>query len=208
MKETTSPNGKQNFHEINLQWKTSLPENSRDINADLKISVSSRKIKNQEESPSNILFRTHHYDFLIKPNENFVNFYGKDAKFAGELQLVRPKGIVNNCAEDFVEVVQKEKKLEIPVVNYFVKEENGTCEINLVWPTERKSFSWKGNFSFLINFYHKTDEDTYQIVCSKISSEFSIISKPDVYLKKIREKKNDGNSLKNLTDILESQIEK
>ena len=74
----------------------------------------------------------------------------------------------------------------------------------------------------MINFFHKVDSETYQLVCSKLSTEFSIISKPDVYLskkiqkilkiestkEKIREKTETGNSLKNLTEILELQCKK
>lgn len=38
------------------------------INADLVVTVTSRKIKNQSVSPSDILFRTHHYEVKFRKN--------------------------------------------------------------------------------------------------------------------------------------------
>jgi hypothetical protein len=73
--------GKQN--EINLIWKTTLFKLflflifslSGDFVFDTR--VFSRKIKDTEESPKDVLFRTHNYEFYIEPSLDFFSHFKK-----------------------------------------------------------------------------------------------------------------------------------
>jgi hypothetical protein len=56
--------------------------------------------------------------------------------------------------------------------------------INLYWPDQ--NYTWQGDFSFELNIFRKCDVQTYKRIMTKTSSEFSIISKPSVYLKRKR----------------------
>lgn len=77
---------------------------------------------------------------------------------------------------------------DLPVVTYSFTEDitNGRWVINLLWPTEKKPLSWRGKFGFCICVYRKVDEVTYTQILTTKSSPFSIFSKPDVFLKKLR----------------------
>lgn len=56
----------------------------------MRILLSSRKLKGGEESPKNVLFRTHQYDFLIIPSEAFFqNQGGKRGGYFFELKLFK-----------------------------------------------------------------------------------------------------------------------
>jgi hypothetical protein len=69
-----------NFHVIELDWAHQFVEAlTRQFHndplkkeADVKITVTSRRIKNQENSPPDILFRTHHYEVNISNNSQYV----------------------------------------------------------------------------------------------------------------------------------------
>ncbi|KAL9656847.1 hypothetical protein ABK040_004381 [Willaertia magna] len=94
-KSSSSPSSsKKNFHTIDLQWmnqiESSVIENSN-READVQVTVTSRKIKNQKESPKDILFRTHHYEFLLEPNELFYKLKGnnQNSRFFVELKLLK-----------------------------------------------------------------------------------------------------------------------
>lgn len=56
---------------------------------DVAVAVSSRKIKNTDTSPSDILFRTHHYDFKMVPNDKFFEFCGRRNGFFVELKILK-----------------------------------------------------------------------------------------------------------------------
>lgn len=57
--------------------------------ANVEILVTSRKITNQTQSPSDILFRTHKYKFQLKPDANFFEWAGRKSKFTVEFELLK-----------------------------------------------------------------------------------------------------------------------
>ncbi|KAF0981313.1 hypothetical protein FDP41_012573 [Naegleria fowleri] len=97
MNESSSKNSssKKNFHTIELKWMNQIESSIVDSStrdADVMVQVSSRKIKNQEESPNNILFRTHHYEFRLEPNQSFFKLKGNSdtsSRFFVELKLLK-----------------------------------------------------------------------------------------------------------------------
>lgn len=87
----------------------------------------------------------------------------------------------SNEEDDFLEFTDA----DLPVITYSFTEDvsNGCWFINLIWPTEKKPLSWRGKFCFYVNIYLKI-ENSYKQILTMISSQFSIFSKPDVFLSK------------------------
>jgi hypothetical protein len=50
------------YHQSYYSSQISTATINQRLNADVNIKVTSRRIKNQEASPHDILFRTHHYE--------------------------------------------------------------------------------------------------------------------------------------------------
>lgn len=75
-----------------------------------------------------------------------------------------------------------------PVVTFSFIEDvpNHAWIVNLIWPTEKRSISWRGKFCFHLSVYLKTVSYAFTRVLTKVSTPFSIFSKPDVFLKKQR----------------------
>ncbi|EFC45209.1 hypothetical protein NAEGRDRAFT_79492 [Naegleria gruberi] len=76
-----------------------------------------------------------------------------------------------------------------PVITYSFTEDPTTRNwvVELFWPTEKKALSWRGKFCFYISIFRKDmASNSYKLVMSKISSQFAVFSKPDVFLKKIK----------------------
>lgn len=74
-------------HLIDLEWEGPSFGVSDDCKVD--IFVSSRKLKNQENSPSDMLFRTHQYEFKIIPNKQFFEWSGRKSGHIVELKLFK-----------------------------------------------------------------------------------------------------------------------
>ena len=77
----------------------------------------------------------------------------------------------------------------VPVITYSFTEDPSTRSwtVELFWPTERKALSWRGKFCFYVSIFRKDMmNNSYKLIMSKISSQFAVFSKPDVYLKKIK----------------------
>jgi hypothetical protein len=85
--------------------------------------------------------------------------------------------------DEFKEFVEN----DVPVVTYSFTEDivAGKWYLNLIWPTEKRPLSWRGRFCFHLSVFRRDGFHVYNHIMSKISSQFSIFSKPDVYLKKI-----------------------
>jgi hypothetical protein len=86
--KSSEKNKKTNFHVIDLQWAHQMMPDYNDAEVDVDIRVTSRKIKNQTVSPPDILFRTHHYEFEMKPNQKFLSCYQK-GRYVVELKLLK-----------------------------------------------------------------------------------------------------------------------
>ncbi len=107
---------KTNFHLIDIAWSRHTAEENDEFSEivkeevpDIKIQVASRKIKNQEISPPDILFRTHHYDIKLEPNKSFFDWAGgKNERFFVELRLLKRE----NSTKEKVSRNSKEKGLQ------------------------------------------------------------------------------------------------
>lgn len=86
--------------------------------------------------------------------------------------------------DEFREFVEN----DVPVITYTFTEDlvTGKWLLNLIWPTEKRPLSWRGKFCFHLSIFRRDGFHVYNHIMSKMSSQFSIFSKPDVYLKKIR----------------------
>jgi hypothetical protein len=108
------------FNFVRLLTKTKI---SNFAGADIEIQVSSRKIKSMEDSPNNVLFRTHQYEFLIKPNEEFIKMCGdKKRGYFVDLKLFKK-------IDQFQGKFQEYNLLGLPVIAYTFSED---CQNN-VW---------------------------------------------------------------------------
>jgi len=78
---------------IPLQWKSLFCDpqfnNTTTDSSACDISVFSRKLKGIDQSPSNVLFRTHNYDFTILPNAQLLQWAGRDNGFHVTLTLFK-----------------------------------------------------------------------------------------------------------------------
>jgi hypothetical protein len=130
-------------------------------------------------------------------------------------QYVSPfNDILNSCDPDCFVIRSRDQSLEyreftesdMPVVTYSFTEDsiNSMWNLNLIWPVDRRQLSWRGKFVFFVRVYKRVNHDTYSHMMSKISSPFSIFSKPDVYLKKIR--KESGKKTSPSSDIEDSGL--
>ncbi|KAL0485186.1 hypothetical protein AKO1_004305 [Acrasis kona] len=89
MSQKNSEKGKKtNFHVIDLQWAHQLVPEFRENDIDVEVRVTSRKIKNQTVSPPDILFRTHHYEFELRPNAKFLSLHER-GRYVVELKLLK-----------------------------------------------------------------------------------------------------------------------
>jgi hypothetical protein len=117
---------KSNCYGQEVQFRKTLDENLKYSNfagADIEIAVSSRKIKSMEDSPNNVLFRTHQYEFLIKPNEEFIKMCGdKKRGYFVDLKLFKK-------IDQFQGKFQEYNLLGLPVIAYTFSED---CQNN-VW---------------------------------------------------------------------------
>lgn len=146
--------------------------------------MSSRGLKDEESSPSNVLFRTHQYDIQVSPTDKFFDWAGRKNGFFLELKLFKQKGDTNEFCEH--------TNLNSPIVTTNFIETRGKLILTVNWPDDRVE-SWKGSFRFRLSVFRKVDEDTFIRVVTKVSSPFSIFSKPEVYTKKKR--KSDETSI-------------
>jgi hypothetical protein len=74
--------------------------------SELQIKVYSRKIKGLDESPADILFRTHQYEFRVEPNYKFFDWAGSRHGFVMDLKIFKKKDMVKSgCSfeEKYVE---------------------------------------------------------------------------------------------------------
>eukprot|EP01080_Neovahlkampfia_damariscottae_P002655 gene2655-3852_t len=176
--KNTTPNTKTH---IRLLWAGSSVSNFE--GADVTVEVISRKIKNIEQSPSNVLFRTHQYEFVIKPNEEFLKMCGEKKRgYFVDLKLFKK---VDQLQGKF----QEYNLLGLPVITYSFTEDpiNAVWTCVLDWQDSTKT-SFKGDFCFKVSVYRKVDDDSFKRVFSKISSSFVIVSKPSVYLNQNKRK--------------------
>lgn len=83
----------------------------------------------------------------------------------------------------------------LPVMTYSFTENPlaGQWNINLIWPTDKRfNVSWRGRFCFQLSIYRKHNNHSLSLIMCKLSSPFLIVSKPDVYLKKVKGLRSGG----------------
>ncbi|KAL0477212.1 hypothetical protein AKO1_005875 [Acrasis kona] len=175
-------------HTIDIEWDVdpsqSLSQQETPANQ-LKIEVYSRKIKNLEKSPSDILFRTHQYEFKVQPDSKFWDWAGSKYGFVMDLKIFKRRE--DNCISKvdeydlWVEYFNDDK----PLITCTFTEDSveGVWRLNLGWPDN--SINWKGTFCFELSVFKRTDRETFRRIASKRSSGFTVYSKPEVYLKQI-----------------------
>jgi hypothetical protein len=82
--------------------------------SELQIKVYSRKIKNLDESPHDILFRTHQYEFRVEPNHKFFDWAGSRHGFVMDLKIFKKKDMVrggDSFEERYVEYADNDTPL-------------------------------------------------------------------------------------------------
>ncbi|KAL9645412.1 hypothetical protein ABK040_002611 [Willaertia magna] len=193
-------------HRIEMQWFGHSMTNDQQNPCFVDILVSSRKLKNEESSPPEVLFKTHSYELRLVPNENFFQWNGgRRSGYIVELKLFKKvvkssnkKKTTNNTTtsnsqEDFAEHCDK----GVPLISYTFTEDvfTNTWILNLIWPDERTKTSFRGDFFFKISVFRKVDDDTFRRIFSRVSTRFKIVSKPGVYLSKKRKKESEEEEL-------------
>lgn len=160
-----------------------------DLDSYLDIEVISRKLKSEDDPPSNILFRTHNYELHVVPDPQFFNWTGRTFGFWVELQLFK-KNTKNDDYSEFTDC-------GVPIISYSFTETATKTKtnwlVNVIWPTTQ--YNWKGDFHFVINIYRKSDSMTFKKILTKVSHDFNIFSKPSVYLKRKRENEKTETSV-------------
>jgi hypothetical protein len=151
-------------------------------NVGFSISMFSRKIKELEEPPNDVLFRTHHYEFEIRPTKEFFTWCGRRSGFVVDLKLFKRHLLQTDYSEC--------TDCGVPIISYTFTEsyENvDSCKWNLQlnWP-ERGNYNWKGKFFFRISVFRKVDSDTMRRIAIRESNEFTVYSKPNVYIKQLQ----------------------
>ena len=160
------------------------------------ILVTSRKLKNEESSPTEVLFKTHSYEIKLIPNEHFFEWNGgRKSGYSVELKLFKKsvKTKVRKSAdleESSQDVFTEHVDCGVPLISYTFTEDifTNTWLLNLIWPDEKTKTSFRGDFYFSIAVFRKIDDDTYRRIFTRISSRFKVVSKPGVYLSKKRKK--------------------
>lgn len=143
----------------------------------------SRKIKELEKPPNDVLFRTHHYEFEIKPTRDFFIWCGRRSGFVVDLKLFK-RHLLQKEYSEYTDC-------GMPVISYTFTESyekgNDSCKWNLQlnWP-ERGNYNWKGKFFFRISVFRKVDSDTMRRIAIRESNEFTVYSKPNVYIKQLQ----------------------
>eukprot|EP01080_Neovahlkampfia_damariscottae_P004369 gene4369-7725_t len=187
--------------EIYLGWSSTSVSLSQqnEFEGAIEIIVLSRKLKGANESPSDILFRSHHYDFELRPSEKFYNCHQKGRSgFFVELKLFRNNSSI--CSQEYVEFTDK----SLPIIRYSFAEYSDKWCLNLFWPDS--NYTWKGMFIFELNIYRKCDSQTFKKIMTYTSSEFTIVSKPSVFLKKRKE--SQINEKENIEKTVKKKIKK
>ena len=176
-----------------------LTTNSHDNNcpAMVDILVSSRKLKNEETSPTEVLFKTHSYEIKMIPNEYFFEWNGgRKSGYTVELKLFKKVVSSRKKREDgeTQEQFTEHTDCGVPLISYSFTEDvfTNTWTINLIWPDEKTKVSFRGDFYFSLAVFRKVDDDTTRRIFTRISSRFRIVSKPGVYLNKKRKKGEDA----------------
>jgi hypothetical protein len=186
---------------IDLRWYGHPISNNPNVEVD--ILVSSRKLKGDIESPPDMLFRTHLYEFRIIPTAEFLEWMNAAGYFV-ELRLFKKHHVGHkqsitsddDDSKDGTEDVEEARSSEYtilgrPVITYTFTEDISTKSwvLNLNWPDEKNRVSFRGDFYFSISAYRRTDEDVYRRLFSRISSNFRILSKPGVFLQQTKKRK-------------------
>ncbi|KAG2374852.1 hypothetical protein C9374_010226 [Naegleria lovaniensis] len=182
-------------HRIDLQWFGHPISNDMNRPVLVDILVSSRKLKNEETSPTEVLFKTHSYEIKLIPNEHFFEWNGgRKSGYTVELKLF--KKVVNTRKkkdEDSQDSFAEHTDCGVPLISYTFTEDvfSNTWILNLIWPDEKTKISFRGDFFFSVSVFRKVDADTSRRIFTRVSSRFKIVSKPGVYLNKKRKKNVD-----------------
>ncbi|EFC39754.1 predicted protein [Naegleria gruberi] len=188
-------------HRIEMQWYGHPISNNNNCPAMVDILVTSRKLKNEETSPTEVLFKTHSYEIKLIPNEYFFEWNGgKKSGYNVELKLFK-KAVSGKKkkGEESQEVYNEHTDCGVPLISYTYTEDVFTNSwiLNLIWPDEKTKTSFRGDFYFSISVYRKIDEDTFRRLFTRVSSRFKIVSKPGVYLSKKRKKSEEDEEVSN-----------
>jgi len=193
--------------EIPFQWMPLFNDNNLSKDATVDIKVYSRKLKGLDKSPNNILFRTHNYEFVIRPNKSLFEWAGRNNGFHVTLTLYKSqqhdritpnfdsrkhKAFIATTVEeqDFLQKFHEFTCKGAPVINYQYQERirEGVWTLNLEWPSDAQN--WKGDFCFKLDIFRRISDVTITKFMSMVTEHtFTVYSKPEVYLKQV-EKKN------------------
>lgn len=169
------------------------------------ILVSSRKLKNEETSPTEVLFKTHSYEIKLIPNEHFFEWNGgRKSGYTVELKLF--KKVVNTRKkkdDDSQDSFAEHTDCGVPLISYSFTEDvfSNTWILNLIWPDEKTKISFRGDFFFSVSVFRKVDADTSRRIFTRVSSRFKIVSKPGVYLNKKRKKTDEEEDVEGESDL-------
>ncbi|KAL0490255.1 hypothetical protein AKO1_006612 [Acrasis kona] len=193
---------------IDLRWYGHPISNNPKVQVD--VIVVSRKLKDNADSPPDMLFRTHIYEFKVSPTQEFIDWMGSTANYFVELQLYKVEGVPSSKKktpdDEDIDMEEEDSKMDYNSttareyhsspgkrVVTFTFQEDTSSEIPswtlcLNWPEDKTKIAFRGEFFFKFAMYRRTDEDVYRRLFAKISSRFKILSKPGVFLSKKRPK--------------------
>ncbi|KAG2381277.1 hypothetical protein C9374_006266 [Naegleria lovaniensis] len=177
--------------------------------ADVQVLVKSRQVKGLTTCPSDCLFRTHQYEFVITPSIELLQwagckfgYYAMIKLFTNERNSVSHGDGANSEPphdhdDHWVECFSDDNT---PVVLQSFMEDydqETVWKITMYWPTSSNyKFNSKALFRFEIDVFraNAASRDEMKKVATKISSSFRVLSKPEVYLKGIAKPKKSKSS--------------
>ncbi|KAL9641902.1 hypothetical protein ABK040_000840 [Willaertia magna] len=188
----------------------------------INITVLSRKIKDIEEIniPNNILFRTHQYDFKLKPKQSFFDWTGTTSGFYARIKLLFNKNLKNNnldntnnsdnhLEDDEDEWIEYKYEKNPMIIQTFQEDYNDkSFLIVLEWRSDTGCTFNKHLYKFELEIFRTiNDNNNLKCIYRIKSSSFSILSKPEVYLKRLK-KENKRNNNTNIQNSNENKKKK
>nr|CAG4712927.1 unnamed protein product [Naegleria fowleri] len=213
-----SNNGSSTKSEVPLSWKplcldqVIIPSQSKpppSEGADVQVNVKSRQVKGLTTCPSDCLFRTHQYEFVITPSMELLEWAGCKFGYYAMIKLFTLiiGGVNNSDDDDEDESANASEQQQHPqnddhwmecfsddstpvILQSFMEDydKQTVWKITLYWPTSCSyKFNSKATFRFEIDVFRSnaSNRDEMKKVATKISSPFRVLSKPEVYLKSI-----------------------
>jgi len=193
---------------IPSQTRGDVPEG-----ADITITVKSKLIKDLTSVPSGYLFRTHQYEFTLVPSKELLSWAESSSGYFANARLFESTDDASSNASDSPTssentIAWKECRCvgssEIPAIQQSFQEtykREGSDSMSTIWSivlswpeTSDYRFSTKTLYRFEIDVFRSnpSNRSTLKKVATKVSSSFRVLSKPEVYTKRLKTNAEKG----------------